>query len=168
MVHNIDGRQGDIFRKPITEAKPELVIETLVNSTFSAFLVGQQAARCLLENDMTDQGRGTIVFTNASAALKGFALSGAFAAASQGKSGLAESMARELMPNGIHVVSVPIDGAVGVTQTDGSRTHWLAGQSREDNMLDPDSIAEAYLYLHRQHRSTWSHELILKPWLEQW
>jgi len=168
VVHNIDGRNPEIFRKTITEADPKHVLSTIMNSTFSAFLVGQQAARWMLDNPMTPTGRGTILFTNASAALKGFALSGAFAAASQGKAGLAQSMARELMPQGIHVVTVPIDAAIGVPQADGSRAHWLAGTTDDDNMADPDRIAEAYWYLHRQHKSTWSHELVVRPWVEQW
>ena len=85
--------------------------------------------------------RGTIVFTNASAGLKGFPASGAFAMACQAKTGLAQSMARELMPQGIHVVNVPIDAAVGWRQEDGSRAHRLAGTAIDDNMADPDRIA---------------------------
>ena len=92
VVHNIDGRSGDIFRKGIEEVEPALVKDTLHNSTFSAFLVGQQAAKCMLSNPMVDQGhRGTIIFTNASTAFKGYPRSGAFAMASHGKSGLAQS-----------------------------------------------------------------------------
>lgn len=169
VVHNIDGRTADIFRKPITEAEPRLVLEVLKNSTFSAFLIGQQAARCMLENSLDGNGhRGTIIFTNASAALKGFPKSGAFAAACHGKSGLAQSMARELMPDGIHVAQVPIDAAIGWTQKDGSRAHRLAGTTVDDNMADPVYIAQTYLQLHRQHRSTWAFEVVLRPWLEKW
>ncbi|MCA1789902.1 MAG: SDR family NAD(P)-dependent oxidoreductase, partial [Thioalkalivibrio sp.] len=110
VVHNIDGRVAGILRKGMAEVDPDLVLATLRNSPFSAFLVGQQAARAMLTNEPNANGvRGTIVFTNASAALKGFALSAAFAMACQAKSGLAQSMARELMPQGIHVVNVPID-----------------------------------------------------------
>jgi len=169
VVHNIDGRMRDIFRKEITEAEPELVQQVFLNSAFSAFLVGQQAARLMLENEPDENGvRGTILFTNASAALKGYPRSGAFAMASHGKSGLAQSMARELGPQGIHVAHVPIDAAIGWTQEDGSRAHWLAGASKDDNMADPDRIAEVYLQLHRQHRSTWAYEVVLRPWLENW
>lgn len=168
VVHNIDGRTREIFRKAITEAEPKHFTQTILNSTVSAFLVGQAAAKLMLDNPMTDRGRGTIIYTNASAAKKGFPLSGAFAAASHGKAGLAESMARELMPQGIHVASVPIDAAIGWTQEDGSRAHWAAGETQEDNMADPDFIAETYLQIHRQHRSTWTHEVILRPWVEKW
>ena len=88
--------------------------------------------------------------------------------ACQGKSGLAESMARELMPKGIHIAHVPIDAAIGWTQEDGSRWHRLAGTTVDDNMADPDAIAETYLQLHRQPRSTWAFDVVLRPWVEPW
>src|SRR5882672_1286790 len=104
VVHNIDGRVPGIFRKGITEADPAMVLDTLRNSSFSAFLVAQQAAKVMLANTPGRNGaKGTIIFTNASAAIKGYAKSGAFAMASHAKMGLAESMARELMPEGIHI-----------------------------------------------------------------
>jgi NAD(P)-dependent dehydrogenase (short-subunit alcohol dehydrogenase family) len=84
------------------------------------------------------------------------------------KSGLAQSMARELMPQGIHVANVPIDAAIGWTQEDGTRAHRLAGKTVDDNMADPDHIAKTYLQLHRQHRSTWAFEVVLRPWVEKW
>jgi NAD(P)-dependent dehydrogenase (short-subunit alcohol dehydrogenase family) len=169
VVHNIDGRVAGIFRKGITEADPVLASETLKNAAFSAFLVGQQAARLMRDNPLDANGaKGTIIFTNASAALKGFPMSGAFAMACQAKAGLAQSMARELMPQGIHIANVPIDAAIGWTQDDGSRAHRLAGTTVDDNMADPDRIAETYLQLHRQHRSTWAFEVVLRPWAETW
>lgn len=169
VVHNIDGRVPEIFRKEITEADPTLVLQTLANSALSAFNVGQHAAKSMLEGEPgVDGARGTIIFTNASAAIKGFSKSGAFAMACHAKAGLAQSMARELMPQGIHVAHVPIDGVIGWTQLDGSRAHRLAGQSIEDSMADPDRIAELYLQLHRQHRSTWAFEVVLRPWGERW
>jgi len=169
VVHNIDGRAKDIFRKDITEADPGLVLDTLMNSTYSAFLVGQQAAQSMLACPPGADGhRGTIIFTNASAALKGYPKSGAFAMACHGKAGLAQSMARELMPQGIHVTHVPIDAAIGWTQEDGTRWHRLAGSTVDDNMADPARIAETYLQLHRQHRSTWAFEVVLRPWAEKW
>jgi NAD(P)-dependent dehydrogenase (short-subunit alcohol dehydrogenase family) len=169
LVHNIDGRVPGIFGKKITEAEPAMVFDTLRNSAFSAFLVGQQAARLMRDNTPDINGaRGTIIFTNASAALKGFPASGAFAMACRAKAGLAESMARELMPQGIHVAQVPIDAAIGSTQEDGTRAHRRAGKTVDDNMADPDRIAETYLQLHRQHRSTWAFEVVLRPWVEKW
>lgn len=171
VVHNIDGRMRDIFRKGIAEVDPGLVYEVMMNSPYSAFLVAQQAAQLMLAGpaDAAGEGtRGTIIFTNASAAKKGYARSGAFAMACQGKSGLAESMARELMPQGIHIASVPIDAAIGWTQPDGTRAHRMAGTSVDDNMADPDRIADVYWQLHKQHRSTWAFEVVLRPWVENW
>jgi NAD(P)-dependent dehydrogenase (short-subunit alcohol dehydrogenase family) len=169
VVHNIDGRVPGIFRKGITEAEPAMAFDTIRNAAFSAFLVGQQAARRMRENRPNTNGaKGTIIFTNASAALKGFPLSGAFAMACHAKAGLAQSMARELMPEGIHVANVPIDAAIGWTQEDGTRAHRRAGTTVDDNMADPAHIAETYLQLHRQHRSTWAFEIVLRPWVEKW
>lgn len=169
VVHNIDGRVPGVFRKGITEVDPSMVLDTLRNSAFSAFLVGQQAARLMGGNTPDLNGtKGTIIFTNASAALKGFPSSGAFAMACHAKSGLAQSMARELMPQGIHIANVPIDAAIGWTQEDGTRAHRLAGTSVNDNLADPSRIAETYLHLHRQHRSTWAFEVVLRPWVERW
>ena len=169
VVHNIDGRVAGIFRKGITDADPGMALETLRNSAFSAFLVGQQAARFMRDNQPNTNGaRGTIIFTNASAALKGFPSSGAFAMACHAKTGLAQSMARELMPLGIHIANVPIDAAIGFTQDDGTRAHRRAGTTVDDNMADPDHIAQTYLHLHRQHRSTWAFEVVLRPWNEKW
>ena len=169
VVHNIDGRVPGIFGKKITEAEPDMVFDTVRNAAFSAFLVGQQAARLMLENQPNANGaKGTIIFTNASAGIKGFPSSGAFAMACHAKSGLAQSMARELMPQGIHVATVPIDAAIGWTHEDGTRAHRRAGTTVDDNMADPDCIAETYLQLHRQHRSTWASEVVLRPWVERW
>ncbi len=169
VIHNIDGRVQDILRKKLIDADPALVLQTLQSAAFSAFLVGQNAAQLMLDNTPDSNGnRGTIIFTNASAALKGYPLSGAFAMACHAKSGLAQSMARELMPQGIHVAHVPIDAAIGWTQSDGSRSHRLAGQSVDDNLADPDHIAALYLQIHRQHRSTWAFEVVLRPWTEKW
>jgi hypothetical protein len=93
---------------------------------------------------------------------------GAFAMACHAKAGHAQSMARELMPQGIHVATVPIDAAIGWTQGDGTPAHRLAGTSVDDNLADPDHIAQASLQLHRQHRSTWAFEIVLRPWVEKW
>src|SRR5438445_576344 len=97
VVHNIDGRMAGIFGKAITDAEPGMAFETLRNSAFSAFLVGQQAARLMRENKPNARGaKGTIIFTNASAALKGFPKSGAFSMACHDKSGPPQNMAAEL------------------------------------------------------------------------
>ena len=170
VVHNIDGRERspDIFRKSTTDADPGLVLDVIKNSAYSAFLVGQQAVRSMLPGGADNHGhRGTIIFTNASASFKGYPESAAFAIECRGKTGLAESLAREFMPQGIHVVNVPIDAAIGWTQENGTRAHPLAGTAIDDSMADPDRIAETYLQLHRQHRSTWAFEVVLRPWTEK-
>ena len=169
VVHNIDGRMRDVFRKGINEVDPNLVAQVLHNSAYSAFLVAQEAAKLMLENTPDANGkRGTIIFTNASASMKGFAKSGAFAMACFAKKGLAQSIARELNPQGIHVAHVPIDAAIGREQEDGTRAHWAAGETVDDNMADPQHIAETYWQLHQQHRSTWTFEVVLRPWTENW
>ena len=72
------------------------------------------------------------------------------------------------MPKGIHIAHVPIDAAIGWEQEDGSRAHRLAGETVDDNMAHPERIAQLYLELHRQHRSTWAYEVVLRPWTETW
>lgn len=169
VVHNIDGRVSDIFGKGITEVDAGLALQTVKNGAYSAFLVAQQAAIQMLAREPGETGhRGTIIFTNASAAMKGYPKSGAFAMTCHAKAGLAQSLARELMPQGIHVAQVPIDAAIGWTQEDGTRKHRRAGTDVDDNLADPDRIAETYLQLHRQHRSTWAFEVVLRPWTENW
>lgn len=169
VVHNIDGRVPEIFGKGITEAEPEMALNTIKNGAYSAFLVAQQAATRMLAGEPNEQGvRGTIIFTNASAGVKGYPRSGAFAMTCHAKTGLAQSLARELMPQGIHVAQVPIDAAIGWVQKDGTRAHRRVGTDVNDNLADPDAIAEMYYHLHRQPRSTWAFQVVLRPWLENW
>jgi len=169
VVHNIDGRVPEVFQKGIGELESDLALNTLRNSAYSAFLVSQMAARFMLKQELDESGkRGSIIFTNASAGKKGYAKSSAFAMACHAKTGLAQSIARELMPQGIHVANVPIDTAIGVTQESGERAHRFAGTVVDDNMADPDHIATVYWQLHEQHRSTWAFEVVLRPWVENW
>ncbi len=169
VIHNIDGRVPEIFGKGIAEVDPEMALNTIKNGAFSAFLVAQQAASRMLAREPGENGaRGTIIFTNASAGVKGYPRSGAFAMSCHAKTGLAQSIARELMPQGIHVAQVPIDAGIGWVQKDGTRAHRRAGQDENDNLADPDQIADMYYHLHRQHRSTWAFEVVLRPWLETW
>jgi NAD(P)-dependent dehydrogenase (short-subunit alcohol dehydrogenase family) len=111
---------------------------------------------------MVPEGRGTILFTGASAGMKGFPQSASFAMGKFGLRGLAESMARELQPSNIHVAYINIDGGILSPQRASA-----AAERGEDSMLDPDAIAETYLQLHRQHRSAWSFLVELRPWLER-
>jgi NAD(P)-dependent dehydrogenase (short-subunit alcohol dehydrogenase family) len=128
----------------------------------AGFLVGREVARAMLP-----RGRGTIVFTGATASIRGSAGVCAFAGAKHALRALAQSMARELGSQGIHVAHVVIDGAID--------TKFIAENFPErytlkdrDGILNPDHIADAYWQLHQQPRDTWTHELDLRPWMERW
>ncbi len=155
-VYNPSARQ----RGPLTELEPEAVRRAIEVTAFGAFLVGQAAAQRMQDQAEIDGRRGTILFTGASAGVKGFAQSAPFAMGKFAQRGLAESMARELHPKGIHVAWINIDGAI----RNPGRTE---PADRPDSMLDPDAIAANYLNLIRQDRSTWSNELAIRPWVER-
>lgn len=142
-------------RGPIAELDPEEVLKTLTVSCYGGFLVGQQAARLMLK-----QGHGTLLFTGASASIKGYARSAPFAMGKFGLRGLAQSLARELAPQNIHVAHFVIDGGI---RRDGDGRADARGP---DGMLEPDAIAATYLHVHRQHRSAWTAEVELRPWVE--
>jgi NAD(P)-dependent dehydrogenase (short-subunit alcohol dehydrogenase family) len=142
-------------RGPVADLDPDEVQKALLVTCFGGFLVGQQAARAMLA-----QGHGSILFTGASASVKGYARSAPFAMGKFGLRGLVQSMARELAPKNIHVAHFVIDGGIG-------RAGDARGAERgPDGMLDPDAIAANYLNVHRQHRSAWSWEIELRPWVE--
>lgn len=146
------------IRGPIAELDPEEVRRAVEVTAFGAFLVGQAAARSMLAAEPVAGIRGTILFTGASAGVKGFPQSAAFAMGKFAERGLAQSMARELHPQGIHVAWINIDGAI---RSPGRQ------ETSPGSMLDSDAIAAAYLGLVRQHRSAWSEELTLRPWVER-
>jgi len=129
---------------------------------FAGFLMGREVAR-----RMVARGRGTILFTGATASLRGRENFAAFAGAKHALRALAQSMARELGPKGIHVAHVVIDGAI---DTDFIRTNFPAAyeQREQGGILDPDHIAEHFWMLHAQPRDTWTFELDLRPWMESW
>lgn len=153
VVYNPSARQ----RGPITALAPEAVREAINVTAFGAFLVGQAAAKAMLAASPEAGVRGTILFTGASAGVKGFAQSAPFAMGKFAQRGLAQSMSRELHPMGIHVAWINIDGGI---RTPGA-------SAEPDALLDPDAIAQAYLALVRQHRSAWSEELALRPYVER-
>jgi len=142
-------------RGPFVELDQEAVEKTLMVSAYGAFLMGQHAAQRMLK-----AGHGTILFTGASAGVKGYAKSAPFAMGKFALRGLAQSMARELHPQNIHIGHFVIDG--GIAKNGDPRT----GTRGEDAMLQPDAIAESYLQFHRQDRSSWAWELELRPWVE--
>lgn len=126
---------------------------------FGGFLVGREAAR-----RMVAQRRGTLLFTGASASLRGRPPFGAFAAAKAGLRAVAQTMARAYGPQGVHVAHVVIDGGIAGERL--ARLRELVRAKGEDGLLDLDAIADAYWMLHRQHRTAWTHELDLRPFKE--
>ncbi len=154
VVYNPSSR----VRGPITDLDPADVAKAIAITCFGAFLVGQAAARLMLA-----RGAGSIFFTGASAGVKGFPQSAPFAMGKFGLRGLAQSMARELGPQNIHVAHFVIDGAI--KPAGGSRPGAPAGP---DAMLEPDAIAQTYLDIHHQHRSAWTTEIELRPWTEKY
>ncbi len=142
-------------RGPIAGLDPAEVAHGLAVTAFGGFLVGQQAARAMLP-----RGSGTIVFTGASASIKGFAGSASFAMGKFALRGLAQSMARELGPQGIHVAHVLVDGGIRSAANPNPK-------GEPDSRIDPDAIADSVLHLLRQPRSAWSHEIDLRPWTER-
>lgn len=155
VIYNPSGR----VRGPVAELDPSAVQNALAVTAFGAFLVGQQAAARMLSQEPENGRKGTILFTGASAGIKGFAESAPFAMGKFAQRGLAQSMSRELHPKGIHVAWINIDGAI----RNPGRTE---PPDRPDSMLDPDAVAETYLSLIRQDRSAWSSEAALRPWTE--
>jgi len=146
------------LRGPIAELDPGEVEKSLMVSAFGGFLVGQAAARRMLR-----QGSGTILFTGASASVKGYAQSAPFAMGKFALRGLAQSMARELHPKGIHVGHFIIDGGV----RDRARGREEKPNEPKDSMLNPDAIAASYLAVVNQPRSAWTWEIELRPWVEK-
>ena len=157
-VFNVGGN----VRFPILETTARVYYKVWEMACFGGFLVGREVARRMLP-----RGHGTILFTGATASLRGGDGFAAFAGGKAALRALAQSMARELGPRGIHVAHVLIDGAID--------TPWIRENFPEryrlkdrDGILDPEHIAENYWRLHTQPRSAWTHELDLRPWIEPW
>jgi NAD(P)-dependent dehydrogenase (short-subunit alcohol dehydrogenase family) len=139
-------------RGPFTELDPEAVKQGLLVTCYGGYLVCNAVVP-----GMVERGSGTILLTGASASVKGYAHSAPFAMGKFGLRGLAQSLAREFQPQGLHIAHFVIDGGIRSDSRpdDGS-----------DAMLDPDAIAETYFQVARQHRSAWSWEVELRPWTE--
>jgi NAD(P)-dependent dehydrogenase (short-subunit alcohol dehydrogenase family) len=151
VVYNASARA----RGRLLELDPSAVQRAIAISAFGAFLVAQQAAKRMLP-----AGRGAILFSGATAGVKGFAQSTAFAMGKFALRGLAQSLARELSPQGIHVAHFVIDGGIR------SETRPVP-PDQPDSLLDPDAIAETYWHVMQQHRSAWSWEVEVRPWTEK-
>ena len=153
---------GANVRFPIVETTGRVYRKVWEMAAFAGFLTGREAARHMLPRE-----RGTILFTGATASVRGGDGFSAFAGAKHALRALAQSMARELGPKNIHVAHVVIDGAIDTDFIRGMRPD--VDEMRErDAILSPDAIAASYVMLHRQHRSAWTHEMDLRPWVEKW
>ena len=141
-------------RGPFVDLDPAEVEKAIAVSAFGGFLVAQQAARRMLA-----AGQGAILFTGASASVKGYAQSVPFAMGKFALRGLAQALARELSPRGIHVAHFVIDGGIRSERRPPSA-------DKPDALLDPDAIAQSYLHVLQQPRSAWSSEVELRPWVE--
>jgi NAD(P)-dependent dehydrogenase (short-subunit alcohol dehydrogenase family) len=147
---------------PITDTTARVYFKVWEMACFAGFLTGREVARAMLP-----RGRGTIIFTGATASLRGREGFAAFAGAKHGLRALAQSMARELWPKGIHVAHTIIDGAI---DTEFIRSNFPERYARkeQDGILSPDHIADAYWQIHQQPRDAWTHETELRPWMESW
>src|ERR1700720_619502 len=151
VVYNASGRARGAF----TDLVPAEVAQAIAVSAFGGFLVAQQAAKRMLPHK-----HGAILFTGASASVKGYAQSAPFAMGKFALRGLAQSMARELAPKGLHVAHFVIDGGISRGPDDPRR------ERGADGLLEPAAIAETYLHVHAQARSAWTWEVELRPWVE--
>jgi len=157
-VYNVGGN----VRFPIREMTSRVYYKTWEMGCFGGFLMGREVAKV-----MVPRGRGTILFTGATASMRGSAGFAAFAGAKHALRALAQSMARELGSLGIHVAHVVIDGAIDTPFIRDNFPERYALKEQQ-GILDPDAIAENYWRLHVQAKSAWTHELDLRPWLEKW
>ncbi len=146
----------------ITQTTAQVYRKVWEMGCFAGFLMGREAARVMLP-----RGRGTIIFTGATASLRGREGFAAFAGAKHALRALAQSMARELWPKGIHVAHPVIDGAID-TEFIRSNFPERYAMKAQHGILSPDSIADAYWQIHTQPRDAWTHETELRPWMENW
>ncbi len=153
---------GANVRFGITETTARVYFKVWEMACFGGFLMGREVTKKMLP-----RGRGTIIFTGATASLRGREGFAAFAGAKHALRALAQSMARELWPKGIHVAHPVIDGAI---DTEFIRSNFpdRYALKEQGGILSPDSIAEAYWQIHQQPRDAWTHETELRPWMESW
>jgi NAD(P)-dependent dehydrogenase (short-subunit alcohol dehydrogenase family) len=157
---------GANVQKPLLETSSELFFKAWQLACCAGFLVGREATRCMLRH-----GRGTMLFTGATASVRGGKGFAAFAAAKFGLRAVAQSMARELGPKNIHVVHLILDGAVNsaaIHKRMKAQSGTEPSQIPPDSLAETSSIAEAYWFAHMQTRDAWTHELDLRPSVEPW
>jgi NAD(P)-dependent dehydrogenase (short-subunit alcohol dehydrogenase family) len=151
---------GANVRFAVTDTSAQVYRKVWEMACFAGFLMGREVAKAMIA-----RGCGTIIFTGATASLRGGAGFSAFSGAKAALRMLAQSMARELGPQGIHVAHVVIDGGIDTAFVRGLRPNFDELKAK-DGVLSPDVIAANYVMLHHQHRSAWTHELDLRPWIE--
>jgi short-subunit dehydrogenase len=155
---------GANVRFSITDTTSRVFTKVWEMACFAGFLAGREAARLMLP-----RGRGTILFTGASASLRGRDHFAAFAAAKHGLRAVAQSMAREVGPKGLHVAHIVVDGAIdGTFLRSNLSPEAVEARLAEDSVLKPEDIARNYVWLHNQGRSAWTFEIDLRPWTETW
>jgi NAD(P)-dependent dehydrogenase (short-subunit alcohol dehydrogenase family) len=154
---------GGNVRFPIRETTTRVYTKVWEMCALAGFFAGREAARV-----MVPRNRGTILFTGATASVRGGAGYAAFAGGKHALRALAQSMARELGPEGIHVAHVVIDGAIDTDFTRQRAPDSHETRKAANGILDPESIAQNYWMLHTQPRDAWTHELDLRPWTEKW
>jgi NAD(P)-dependent dehydrogenase (short-subunit alcohol dehydrogenase family) len=157
---------GANVQKPLLETSSELFVKAWKLACYAGFLVGREATRCMLRH-----GRGTMLFTGATASVRGGKGFAAFAAAKFGLRAVSQSMARELGPKNIHVVHLILDGAVNsaaIHKRLKAQSGIEPSQIQADSLAETSSIAEAYWFAHMQTRDAWTHELDLRPSVEPW
>lgn len=153
---------GANVRFPIAETTARVYYKVWEMGCFGGFLVGREAARVMLP-----RARGSIFFTGATASMRGGNGYAAFAGAKHGLRALAQSMARELGPKGIHVAQIIVDAAIDTEFIRDNFPQRYALKEQE-GIVNPEAIAESYWQLHRQPRNAWTHEMDLRPWIEPW
>jgi NAD(P)-dependent dehydrogenase (short-subunit alcohol dehydrogenase family) len=158
-VYNI----GANIKFGITETTSQKYYKVWEMAAFGAFLMGREVAK-----KMIPRKKGTIIFTGATASVRGGDGFAAFAGAKHAKRALAQSMARELGPKGIHVAHVIIDGAIDTPWVNKLFPDYVKEKKKIDGLMNPDDIASNYIMLHKQSRNAWTQELDLRPWVEKW
>ena len=158
-VYNI----GANIKFSTTETTSNKYYKVWEMAAYGAFLTGREVAK-----KMIPRKKGTIIFTGATASIRGGDGFSAFSGAKHAKRALAQSMARELGPKGIHVAHIIIDGAIDTPWINESFPDFAKEKKKLDGLMNPDDIAKNYLWIHKQAKNSWTHELDLRPWNEKW
>ena len=158
-IYNIGGN----INFGITETTSKKYYKTWEMAAYGAFLTGREVAKHMLPRK-----RGTIIFTGATASIRGGKGYAAFSGAKHAKRSLAQSMARELGPRGIHIAHIVIDGAIDTPWIKELFSEFYNEKKDKDGLMNPNDIAKNYLWIHNQPRNAWTHEIDLRPWIETW